>query len=136
MCPNKKTEKSKLKRALICMMIVIPCVATMYAGGAALITAVNISKSFINPISVICIILACYLSGFLCLKYLKTDGIKNGAIIGGSVYLPILIYAVSSGQKLGLAAIYKLIMCLCAGAMGGCVSVVISGKRSRKAHKK
>lgn len=136
MCPNKKTEKNKLKRVLICMIIVIPCVTAMYAGGATLITAVNISKSFVNPISVICIILACYLSGFFCLKYLKTDGIKNGAIIGVSIYLPIFIYAVSSGQKVGLAAIYKLIMCLCAGAMGGCVSVVMSGKRSRTAPKK
>ena len=136
MCPTRKTQKTKLKRVLVCMMIAAPCVAALYAAAAILITSVDISKSFINPISAICIILACYFSGFFCLMYLRTDGIKNGAIIGASIYLPILIIAILSGQKIGLAAVYKLIICLCAGAIGGCVSVVMSGRRSRHSTKK
>ncbi|MBQ5321661.1 MAG: TIGR04086 family membrane protein [Oscillospiraceae bacterium] len=90
---------------------------------AAVAANVDMPHSLFSAFSTIALTLGCVGAGFMSGAINRSRGIINGLIAGGATY--ILLFAISFAVigEIGLVAIFKLIICLVSGIIGGILGV-------------
>ena len=79
----------------------------------------------LTPIMVTAVlVIGSLMAGYRCGRRLRQNGMMNGALTGGLMYLVLLAVAlVKPGNEVGIAALYKVLMMVTGGAVG-CVLAV------------
>lgn len=76
------------------------------------------------PMATVTLALGTLAAGYRCGRRLRQNGIVNGALTGGLMYLVLLAISLAVPEnEVGLLALYKLLMMLAGGAVGCIVAV-------------
>lgn len=91
---------------------------------ALIISAQDIPNSLTAPMVTLALVAGTLLAGYRCGRRLRQNGIANGALTGGLMYLVLLAVSLMMPEnEVGLLALYKCLMMLAGGAVG-CVLAV------------
>lgn len=91
---------------------------------ALIISAQDIPNSLTAPMVTLALVTGTLLAGYRCGRRLRQNGIANGALTGGLMYLVLLAVSLMMPEnEVGLLALYKCLMMLAGGAVG-CVLAV------------
>lgn len=91
---------------------------------ALIISAQDIPNSLTAPMVTLALVTGTLLAGYRCGRRLRQNGIANGALTGGLMYLVLLAVSLMMPEnEVGLLALYKCLMMLAGGAVG-CVLAI------------
>ena len=81
--------------------------------------------------SVAALICGCMIAGFAIGRFMRTAGMVYGAGCAGMLYALIFIVSLCLGERVGLAVLFKLIIALLSGSIGGIVGVNMRTRRRK-----
>ena len=88
-----------------------------------LLTKMDVPLSLLGPVTQLITAVSCALSGFLLARKTRSKGLRNGAISGFLIFLVLLMLSFFFSDALDLQLVFKLAVCLSAGAIGGICGV-------------
>lgn len=140
----KSREKGRTGKAANTPMTEIAVSAAM---GSALVLAVlavfafimsvqDIPGSLTVPIATLALAAGAVLAGYRCGRRLRRNGIANGALTGGLIFLVFTAISLAIPKnEIGLLALYKCLLMVVGGALG-CVAAVNRRSKIKPPHTK
>lgn len=103
---------------------------------ALVMSAQDIPNSLTAPMVTLALAAGTLLAGYRCGRRLRQNGMANGALTGGLMYLVLLAVSLMMPEnEVGLLALYKCLMMLASGAVG-CVLAVNHRSKAKAPHMK
>lgn len=125
----------RLPSALRPVVYALLCGIMVFAGTLMLFALIMIMRDvptmLLGPMSVAAIILGCISGGFVLGRFMRAGGLMHGLLMGGLMYALIFILSLSMGEPVGLAALFKCIIALLSGAIGGIMGVNMRQRRRK-----
>lgn len=127
----KKTIPESYRAVGIACATGILIIATVLFLAALVISSVDFPQSAIAPVAIGASVAGTFGAGFLCARLTKSAGLVYGLVCGAILFFLCLLCEVSFlGGELGTLAVYKFVICITAGMIGGVLGV----NRRRKVH--
>ena len=131
---SKEIRYNLSEKAVIYGLSVIVGIVTtiiMLLFSTAFYLATDMNDALVSPLSALCVGVGSLLSGFLSSKKIKSNGILNGLICGGILFLLITFVALFfSGGGFSLISLIHSAIILVSGMIGGIAGVLKSYDRS------
>ena len=103
---------------------------------ALVMSAQDIPGGLTAPMVTITLVVGTLAAGYRCGRQLRQNGIVNGALTGGMMYLVLLAISLTVPRnEVGLLALYKCLLMLGGGAIG-CILAVNHRSKAKMSHPK
>ncbi len=83
----------------------------------------------INPMAALAVAAGAFLAGYLVSRSCREKGLMLGATCGLVIYIAMVLASSAAGCGFGIEAIFKLIIALTSGALGGITGVNAKARR-------
>lgn len=114
----------------------IIAVLMLLAVFALIMSVQDIPKGMTTPFITLSLVAGTLLAGYQCGRHLRQNGMANGALTGGLMYLVLLVIALLLPEnKMHLLALYKFLMMLASGAVG-CILAVNHRSKTKMPRRK
>lgn len=124
-----KSTGTPLREIIISGGIGAAAVLILLAVMALLMSVQDVPGRLAAPMVTLSLAAGTMLAGYRCGRRLHQNGIINGALTGGLMYLILLVAALTVPKnEPGLLALYKCLLMVVSGAIGGVLAV---NKRSK-----
>ncbi len=114
--------------ALLCGIVVFASILMLFA---LIMSMQDVPTMLFGPMSVSAILLGCMAAGLVQGRFMRASGLVNGLMMGGLLYALIFALSLGMGEPVGLAALFKWIIALLSGAIGGIVGVNLRSRRRK-----
>ena len=94
-----------------------------------LLTKADVPLSLLEPVTLLITAVSCITAGFLAARAIRARGLLVGGASGFGIYLVLLILSFFFSDSFDLQMLFKLIVCLLGGAVGGVTGVNAKSKR-------
>ena len=128
--------ETQLQVIAISAGIGIIAVLVLLAVFAMIMSDQDIPNGMTAPLVTLSLVAGTLLAGYRCGRHLRQNGMANGALTGGLMYLALLAVSLMMPEnEVGLLVVYKCLMMLVSGAVG-CILAVNRRSKPKTPRKK
>lgn len=128
-----KTKRNKdSRRWWVPAAVTVPVFMGCIAAAAAVYAAIGLKQAAVGTAASAAAGLGCFLSGLLSARIHRQRGLITGALIGAAVFTVFFAASLIAAGTVGLTALWRAVMFISAGALGGSIGIFKGDRAARR----